>query len=197
MSFLPRAPRCRPGLIPVAVLLLIVVAAPLCGADLGAPRLSPPLEQTRFFDPDRFLTTAGLSYSSSTVKLEPELGVGYRALERDLPGGFAESIHHVHAQAGGRVSLPQSVYLSAAAKLPVFSYESTGRSLGPDPFARQAYDIGHSLRNGLTWTGELGIHLSTRADLTLYYDQSMIGGTLPRMNQQEDRIGTRIILHFK
>ncbi|WP_215907863.1 hypothetical protein [Geomesophilobacter sediminis] len=167
-------------------------------ADLGVPKLSPPLSQSRFFDADRFLTTGGVRYSAGgDLTLEPELGVGYRALERDLPGAVAESIHNVHAQAGWRISLPETLYLSAAAKLPVFSYESTGHSIGQDITSRQSYDFSRSLRGGLSWSGEMGIHLSPRADLTLYYDQSPTGGTLPRMYQLEERIGTRIIWRFK
>jgi len=180
---------------------LLAVAAPLAAADLGAPGLSPPLAALvppPTFNPERFLTTGGLKFSPmGPLTLEPELGVGYRLVERDLAGGSEEATHQLHAQAGGRLSLG-GVYLSAAAKLPVYTYAKTGDFYGRDVNSRQAYDIARPLRNPLTWTGEVGVRLSRFSDLTLYYDQSLTPGTIPGLQpQQEERIGTRLILHFK
>src|SRR4051794_22570369 len=110
-----------------AVMLLVLYATPLLAASLGTPSLSPPLSTTRFFDPDRLLTTGGLKYAAaSELTLEPELGLGYRTVEREIQGG-EESTHRVHAQAGWRLSLADTLYFSAAAKLPVLSFESIGR----------------------------------------------------------------------
>ena len=180
-----------------ALTILLLCASPLRAAGLGTPNLSAPLATTRFFDPDRYLTTGGMKYSAaSELTLEPELGVGYRALERDLPGGAAESIHRVHAQAGWRLSLADTLYLSAAAKLPVYSYQSSGSYGGQDLGSRQGYDLVHSFRAVPNWTGEVGMHLNGRADLTLYYDQGLAPGALPGVGQLEDRVGTRIIWRF-
>jgi len=176
---------------------LLLRAAPLLAAGLGTPHLSPPLAE-RFFDPDRYLTTGGVRYGEpSDLSLEPELGVGYRTLERGLPGGAEESIHRVHAQAGWRLSLADTLYLSAAAKLPVYSYQSSGSYGGQDLGSRQGYDLIHSLKSGPAWTGEVGLRITDRAALTLYYDQGQVPGGLPGAVQQEERLGTRLIWRFK
>jgi hypothetical protein len=179
-------------------LFLLLCATPLFAAGLGTPSLSAPLATVRFFDPDRFLTTGGVKYSAaSDLTLEPEWGVGYRAMERQLPGGIEESIHRVHAQAGWRLSMADTLYFSAAAKVPVYTYESSGSHTGQDLGSRQGYDLIHSFRGALTWTGEVGLHLTNRTDLTLYYDQGLASGWLPGVAQQEERVGTRIIWRFK
>jgi hypothetical protein len=179
-------------------LILALSATPLFAAGLGTPNLSAPLATARFFDPDRFLTTGGVRYSAaSDLTLEPELGVGYRALERDLPGMAEELIHRVHAQAGWRLSLADTLYVSAAAKLPVYSYQRSGSYGGQNLGSRQGYDLVHSFRGAPTWTGEMGVHLTSRADLTLYYDQGLAPGGVPGFVQQEERVGTRIIWRFK
>ena len=181
------------------ILLLFLCAGQPLAAGLGAPNLSPPLAASnRFFDTDRFLTTGGVSYSAaSDLTLEPEWGVGYRAQQRDLPAGAEESIHRVHAQAGWRLSLADTLYLSAAAKLPVYSYQSSGSYGGQNLGSRQGYDLIRSFRGAPSWTGEVGLHLTGRTDLTLYYDQALAPGGVPGMNQQEERVGTRIIWRFK
>jgi hypothetical protein len=185
----------------MTTLLLALVsfcATPLYAGGLGTPRLSAPLDAARFFDPDRYLTTGGVKYyAASDLTLEPELGVGYRAQERGLPGGAEESIHRVHAQAGWRISLADTLYLSAAAKLPVYSYQSSGSYWGQDLGSRQGYDLIRSLRGVPSWTGEVGMHLAGQADLTLYYDQGVIAAGVPGVGQQEERVGTRIIWRFK
>ncbi len=183
---------------PCIFLLLLLAAAAPALADLGAPKLSAPLANPRLFDPERFLTTVGMRYAASPqLTLEPELGVGYRTREREIAGGIEEASHRVHAQAGGRLSLANTVYLSAAAKLPVYSIEKTGSMGGQDLGTRQGYDIVRSFRSPLNWTGELGVRLTSWTDLTLFYDQSAVPGYLPGGAQQEERIGTRIIWRFK
>jgi hypothetical protein len=180
------------------LLLLLLRATPLFAAGLGTPSLSAPLATARFFDPDRYLTTGGVRYRApSDLSLEPELGVGYRTLERDLPGGVEESIHKVHAQAGWRLSLADTLYLSAAAKLPVYSYQSSGSYGGQDIGSRQGYDLVRSLRSGPAWTGEVGLRLGGQAALTLYFDQGQVPGGLPGATQQEERVGTRLLWRFK
>ena len=181
-----------------ALAILLACASPLFAAGFATPSLSAPLATTRFFDPDRYLTTGGMRYSAaSDLTLEPELGVGHRALERDLPGVGAESIHQVHAQAGWRLSLADTLYLSAAAKLPVYSYQRSDSYGGQDLGSRQGYDLVHSFRSAPSWTGEVGWHLTGSSDLTLYYDQGMAPGAVPGGSQQEDRVGTRIIWRFR
>ena len=177
---------------------LLALAAPLLAADLPGQASVPVPAAPGLFDPDRFVTTGGVRYlASPRLTLEPELGVGYRGVAREFAGGLEESTHRLHAQAGGRLSLAETLYLSAAAKLPVYTFEKTGGWGGQDLAIRQGYDFAHPLRAPLTFTGEFGLHLSTRTDLQLYYDQSSASGWWSGGPQQEERIGTRIIWRFK
>lgn len=181
-----------------AGLMLLLSATPLLGAGLDTPTLSPPLAVVHFFDPERMLTTAGVKYSPAyDLTLEPELGLGYRELERDLVGGMEESYQQLHAQAGWRLTLAETLYLSAAAKLQVLTVESVGRATGQELETRYGYDFTHPLHNALNWTGEIGLRLSRWTDLNLYYDQTPVTGWLPDGRQQEERIGTRIIWRFR
>lgn len=181
-----------------ALMIFLLWTTPLLAASLGTPNLSAPIAMDRFFDPDRYLVTGGVRYgAASDLSLEPEFGVGHRSLERDLPGGAEESIHQVHARAGWRLSLADTLYLSAAAKLPVYSFQSSGSYGGQDIGSRQGYDLVHSLKGAPAWTGEVGLRLTDRAALSLYYDQGQVPGGLPGVALQEERVGTRLIWRFK
>jgi hypothetical protein len=178
--------------------LFLMAAQVTFAAGLTAPALSPPLVSTRFFDPDLLLTTGGVRFSTAgDVSIQPELGVGYRESEREFSGGIEESIHHVHARAGWRFSLYDTLYLSAAAKVPLLTVETAGRYTGQDLGTRRGYDFTRTFRTTPTWTGEFGLHLSSWTDFTLYYDQSPVTGWLTGGPQQEERIGTRMIFRFK
>lgn len=197
-----------------AFALLLLCPTPLLAAGLGTPtlstpydtpKLSEPLATARFFDTDNFLTTVGVKYfASQDLTLEPELGIGYHARDLELHGGMEQSSHRLHAQAGCRLSLADTLYLSAAAKLPMLTVESVasyaGDELGtrPDSEAhRSRYEFTNLTPNQLTWRGELGVHLSRQTDLSLYYDQSNISGWSTGGLHQEERIGTRFIIRFK
>lgn len=178
-------------------LISLLAAAPAMAAGLGAPDLSPPIAVERFFDPDRLWTNAGVRYSASDeLTLEPELGLGYHALEWEAPGGIEESRHQVHALAGWRLSLADTFHLSAAAKVPVFTVDSSARNMGQQFATRYGYDFIHPFRNTPAWTGEVGLRLSPETNLSLYYDQSPLMQWWPGGRQQEERIGTRIIWKF-
>ena len=181
----------------VALLILLALSTPLRAEGPPVPDFSPSLEVEHFFDPDRLLTNGGMGYRGEELTLEPEWGVGYRTTERESSGGIAESTHQVHAQAGWRLSLPDLLYVSAAAKLPVVTLQTASRISGQDLGSRQDYDFTHPFRNTPTWTGEMGLHFSSWTDLTLYYDQSPVSGLLNGGPQQEERIGTRLIFKFK
>ncbi len=109
---------------PIVAILICSVAA--AGAvDLGAPYLDDNLAARSLYDPDRFLTTSGTTIGSTrTLGLTPQVGLGYFTLGREVKTGFEESLHQVHARAGGRVDLFDFFYLSATAKLPVYTYLS-------------------------------------------------------------------------
>lgn len=192
---------------------IVLSAAPLLAAGLGTPQLSTPMAMpelremrlgTGFFDADRLLTNAGVTYSAAeSLTLEPEFGIGYQGREWELRGGMEQSTHRLHAQAGWRLSLADTLYLSAAAKLPMLTIESVGLQVGEEMGVRpasephQSYDFSNPSRDPLAWRGELGMHLSPQADLTLYYDQTPLSGWSTGSLHQEERIGTRFILRFK
>lgn len=181
-----------------ALLIILLSAVPVVAGGLGTPTLSPPISTTRFFDPDRLLTTGGAKISTSgDVVVEPEVGLVYRATEQEFSGGIEQSTHLVHAQAGWKISLAQTFYLSAAAKLPVLTVGSASSNTGQDLGTKYGYDFMRPFRNSPTWTGEMGVHLSSHTDLTLYFDQSEIPGSIYSSRQQEDRVGTRIIFRFE
>jgi hypothetical protein len=183
---------------------LVFLARFACGADLGTPRLSDSIATPKYFDPDRFLTSGGLKYEAvPSFTLEPQLGVGYEKLEMETGSGSGEVFHKLHAEAGGRLNLPGMLYLSAAAKIPVYTYEMSGRrSAGDDSFqytsGRQSYDLFSRSRESLSWTGEVGIHLGIGTDLNIFYDQTPFSDPLggSRSGQMEEKFGTRLIFHF-
>ncbi|MBU5638691.1 hypothetical protein KOM00_18340 [Geomonas sp. Red69] len=180
------------------------LGAPTLSDPIGTPTLSEPAATARFFDTDRFLTNAGLSYSPSyQLTLEPELGVGYRGTGQELHGGIEQSTHRLHAQAGWRVSLAQTFYLSAAAKFSMVTVENRGVTAGaelgtrPEAGWRTGYDFINPSHAPLRWTGELGVHLTPRTDFMLYYDQDPVTGWSYGGQHQEERVGTRFIFRFK
>jgi hypothetical protein len=181
----------------LAALLILLCTPTVYGAGLGTPILSPPISTTRFFDPDRLVTTGGVKYSASDdLTLEPELGLDYRMTERDFSGGIEESTHRVHALAGWRLSLADTFYLSAAAKLGVLSVGSAASYTGQDISTRHDYDFIRTFRNIPAYTGELGVRLGPRSDFTFYFDQSPAAASFFGQGKQEERVGTRIIWKF-
>ncbi|WP_236018935.1 hypothetical protein [Geomonas propionica] len=157
-----------------------------------------------FFDTTRFLSNAGLTYAASPVlMLEPELGIVYRGIEQEMHGGLEQSTHRLHARAGWKVSLSETLYFSAAAKFSILTIENTGAStvdeLGTRPGSggHVGYDFSNPARAPLRWTGEVGVRLSPRTDLMLYYDQDPVTGWSSTGQHQEERVGTRFIFRFK
>lgn len=185
------------------VLLLVGSAA---AADLGTPRLSAELPERKLFDADQFLSAGKVTLGATqTFSLTPEVGLGYFSLGRELKGGIAESLHQVHARAAGRIDLFDLLYLSGAAKLPVYTYDVQDRRLAgistsSQPLTREQYDLLQSPGGKLSWSSELGVRLGPRLDLNLFYDQNLLS-TLPAgggvLQQQEERFGTRFIFRFK
>lgn len=197
--------------LPATIVILVLFSIPSLAAGPGVSEpagrldslaLSEPLVTASFFNTDRFLTNAGLSYSPRyRLTLEPELGVGYRGTGQELHGGLEQSTHRLHAQAGWRLSLAENLYLSAAAKFSVVTVATKGLAGGEElgariePGSRTGYDFapGRTPR----WTGEVGVRLSPSADLMLYYDQDYLNGWSPTGQHQEERVGTRVIFRFE
>lgn len=175
------------------------------GADLGAPRLSGSLTADKFFDPARLLTTGGLKYEArENFSLEPEVGLGYEKREQELASGYAEVVHKLHARAGGKLNLSDGLfYLSAAAKLPLYTYGLADRNGGDlsyqPPLMRQDYDLFRRPGSNVGWSSEAGFHLGGRTEFNLFYDQTPLTGFQggSRTDQTEERFGTRIIFRFK
>lgn len=182
--------------------IFVLLAVPAGAADLGTPQLSEARVGSDFFSPERLLTSGGMKYGGGNVAVEPLLGLGYGARKVD-ESGFGAMLHKLHAQAGGKLSLLDSLYVSAAAKVPLYSYESSEFQADGQPgmgsFSRQNVDILHLTEKNLSWTGEVGMRLGLGTELTIFYDQNLLtapmstGGT----NQQEERFGTRFIIHFR
>ncbi|KAF0216929.1 MAG: hypothetical protein FD174_3484 [Geobacteraceae bacterium] len=188
----------------VTLLMTVLTFTAAYAADLGTPSLTDDISARKYFDPDRLLTTGGVQYKSGRdVTIEPQFGFGHAAWEREAKSGYDEVIHKVHAQAGGKIDLFQRFYLSAAAKVPVYTYEFAshriaGTTLSQSGSSRHGYDFLHLPGGNLSWTGEMGVRLGKKVDLNLYYDQSILdvyqGGS--GLSRPEDRFGTRIIFRF-
>ena len=187
----------------IVISLLLLTAYQAAAADLGTPQLSDSTIGHRFFDLDRLLTSGGIKYTGAgQITMEPQLGLGYTARELELGSGFEQSIHKVHAQAGGRFNLGGAFFFSAAAKAPVYTYEISDRRFGESAsqgtMTHQTYDFTRFTRlNNLTWTGEIGIRLGRQTELNLYYDQTQFDSFQPGLSRPEERFGTRFIFRFK
>ena len=184
------------------VIVILLTTATAFAADLGTPLLTDGLAERRFFDPERLLTTGGVKYKGlEGITIEPQIGVGYTSREQDIKGGLEEAVHKVHAQAGGKIDLADTLYFSAAAKVPVYTYGLTDKSAGlvsPQvTTSRHAYDFMRLSPSTLSWTGEMGVHLGLGTDLTVYYDQNLFDSYQPGTPQPEERFGTRLIFRFK
>lgn len=184
---------------------ILLAALPVCAADLGAPRLSDSTAVEKFFDPDRLLTTGGVKYEASeTFSLEPEVGLGYERRGKEVSSGYDEVVHKLHARAGGRLNLSNALYFSAAAKLPVYTYQFTERRTGGDlsfqaPLTRQDYDLFRRPGENVGWSSEAGVRLGGRTELNVFYEQTPSAGFQggSRFGQTEERFGTHLIFRFK
>lgn len=184
------------------MLVTLLLAVPASAADLGTPELSAGLAAHKLFDADRYLLSTDVKFQVMPgYTLEPQIGVGYAARERDAGLGLDESLYKIHAHAGGKIDLDRRFYLSGAAKVPVYTYGLTNVRSGlfssQAPVSRHDYDFTHLSSTNLLLTGELGVHLGHGADLTVYYDQNAFDHYQTGRTQSEERFGTRIIFRFK
>jgi hypothetical protein len=149
----------------------------------------------------QYLSSGGLSYhATEEVMLEPLLGVGHDMQHRDLSLFAKESSHSITAQAGGRISILEGMYVSAAVKYPLYSFQSLSTvpsGMVAASSERGGLDILNPTSNNLTWTGEVGTALGKDIHSFFYYDKittPLMSGTAGR---SEDRFGVRFQLHFK
>lgn len=174
------------------LLFFLGMPAALWALDLGAPRLTAPLQQEKFFSADRLSLQGG---GAKAPLLEPQLGVSHDAREADTGPGMKQTTHRIHGEAGGKLNLFDEVQFSAVAKIPVYSYEVTGGANGADRTAGT-----EMLKNSgkLSWRSEMGISLGKGLDLNLFYDRSNLGRVeRPGIEDREEKFGSRFIFRFK
>lgn len=186
----------------IAFITLMLAASPAAAIDLGAPKLSESLAARKFFDQDRYLLSVADKYQVLRgYTLQPQVGLGHVAREREAGVTLDESLHKIQAHAGGRLDLDNRFYFSAAAKLPVYTYGLTDTRVGlfspQNRLSAHKYDFAHLSSSNLLWTGEVGVRLGLGADLTIYYDQNAFDLYQAGRSLSEERFGTRIIFRFK
>jgi len=170
-----------------------VVVCP--AADLGAPMLSAPLQQEKFFETER-LTAKGES-SSATGGWEPQVGLSHVAREDEALTGEKQTTHKIHGEAGGKLNLLDSLSLTAIARIPLYTHESRfGESSLAEERKVSTDLLGKAEK--LSWRSEVGVNLGSGVDLNLFYDRAMFGRVdRPGLDDQEEKFGTRVIIHFK
>jgi len=167
-----------------------------CGAvDLGAPALSEPLQTEKFFDTDR-LTIRGES-TSTPGGLEPQIGVSHAAREDEASSEGTQTTHRIHGEAGGKLNLMDNLSLTAIARIPLYTHETTFGEVSSTGDEKVTSDLLGNTGN-LSWRSEVGVKLGSGVDLNLFYDTSTFGRTdKPGVEDREDKFGTRFIIHFK
>ena len=183
------------------MLVVLVSQRPARGDDPVRPSLLNRTTAEELLNPLQYVSTVGLTYQAAdSVKIEPLLGVGHEMRHGDISLFAGESAHSITAQAGGRISILEGVYVSAAVKYPLYSFQSPGITPAGTATAsagRGAVEILNPSRSNLTWTGEVGTSLGKGFRSYLYYDKvttPLMGGTT---GHSEDRIGVRFQLNFK
>jgi hypothetical protein len=174
---------------------LVYVGMPsaLYAMDLGTPRLTEPLQQEKFFNPER-LSLPG-SANTNAPLLEPQLAVSHVAREDEMGHGVMQTTHRVHGEAGGKLNVLGDVSLTAVAKIPVYIYGVTGNANIADGASNSEL-----LKNTgrISWRSELGVPLGEGVDLNLFYDHSSLGKIeRPGVDEREEKFGTKFIFRFK
>ncbi|HZV83171.1 MAG TPA: hypothetical protein VFF53_13485 [Geobacteraceae bacterium] len=166
--------------------------------DLGTPVLSEPLQQEKFFDTER-LTIKGEAKPVPGA-LEPHLGLSHDARE-DVGSagsvGVSQTTHKIHGEAGGKLNLLDNVSVTAIAKIPLYTYEARFGELSSSSEGKGTADLMRNPGN-LSWRSEMGVSLGSGVDLNLFYDRSTFGRVdKPGVNELDEKVGTRFIIHFK
>ena len=179
----------------ILLIFMFAVGLPsaLSAMDLGAPHLTAPLQQEKFFDIER-LSVQGDAKSKPPL-LEPQLAVSHDAREDEVGHGVMQTTHRVHGEAGGKLNMLGDVTLTAVAKVPVYVYGVTGSAN-----AVQGSSNSELLKNAgrLSWRSELGIPLGEGVYLNLFYDRSESARIdRPGVDEKEEKFGTKFIFRFK
>jgi hypothetical protein len=174
-------------------LLLGLPGRPGRAAEL-APKLSEPLQIGTFFSPERY--TASERHAGAPPLVEPLYGVSHQAREGEGSGAVTRR-HRIHGEAGGKINLLEGVALSAAAKLPLYDYETRTSDLTPRE-TDLAGEISVKGASRLSWRSELGVNLGMGMGLDVFYDRARFGDlSRPGVEEREERFGTRFIIRFK
>jgi hypothetical protein len=183
------------------LLLLLVSQQPAQGDEPVGTTVIEKTTAEKILTREQYVSSGGLAYHvADTVMIEPLLGVGHDVRHRDISLYAEESVHSITAQAGGRISILEGMYVSAALKYPLYSFQSAGTTPTGTASAssgRGGADILNPTGSYLTWTGEVGTDLGKSVRSYLYYDKvttPLMGGTTGR---SEDRIGIRFQFNFK
>lgn len=177
----------------IAFVFLFVMASTLYALDLGAPRITEPMQQENFFNANKLSFQGDIK--AKAPLLEPQLAVSHVAREDEVGRGITQTTHRLLGEAGGKFNFYRDVTFSAVAKIPVYTYGVTGNDNG----AGRA--TGSELLKSagrLSWRSELGVPLGNGLDLNLFYDRSAIGKIdRPGVDEREERFGTKFIYRFK
>ena len=178
-----------------ALALLVIMPHMAFAADIGAPRISAPLQYENFFETSRL--TAQPGDSAAPLLLEPQISISHLARENESGRGTTQITHKIHGEAGGKLNLLENLSLTAVAKIPLYTYQlSSGQTSASE--GRGATDLTRNPASNLSWRSELGLNLGKGIDLNLFYDKSKFGRIdRPGVDDQDERFGTRFIIHFK
>lgn len=181
------------GLLATALLGGMMCISSSLAAELGVPSLSAPMQNEKFFDPERVSLTPPAA--SSPTLFEPQLFFS-RGVREEGAGLLEKHVTDtVHGEAGGKLNLLGDVSVSAVAKLPLYTHDKVSSGMTSDVSENREF-----LQNTgrLSWRSEVGIPLGDKVNLNFFYDSSTMGKMdRPGVDEKEDKFGTRIIFRFK
>jgi hypothetical protein len=183
------------------MLLVLVSLQPVRGDEPVKPTLLEQTNAEEVLKSQQYVSSGGLAYhAADTVTIEPLLGVSHEVRLRNISLFGGESARSITAQAGGRISILEGMYVSAAVKYPLYSIQSAGTAPAGTASAssgRGTVDILNPTSSNLTWTGEVGTYLGKGFRSYFYYDKvtaPLMGGAT---GHSGDRIGVRFQFNFK
>ncbi len=184
----------------VGMLLLLLLGFPAQGDEIVKATVHEKSSAEEVLSRPLYLSSGGLAFhATEELKLEPLLGVGHDMQHRDLSLFAKESAHSITAQAGGRISILEGMYLSAALKYPLYSYQSSSTVPSGSAAAtgRGGLELLSPTGSNLTWSGEVGSDFGKGFRSYFYYDKVTTPLTGGATGRTEERLGIRFQLNFK
>ena len=176
-------------------ILLLLSLRPVRGDEPARPTLLERTTVDEVFTRQQYVSTGGLTYhAADTVTVEPLFGVEHEVRHRNISLYGGESARSITAQAGGRISILEGMYVSAAVKYPLYYSQISGTAQAG---AASASSLLTPTGSNLTWTGEVGTALGKGFRSYFYYDKvtTPLMGVTP--GRSEVRIGVRFQFDFK